>query len=433
MAAMHAVILSIGDELVLGQTVDTNSAYLSAQLVSRGIMTRYHQTVADDVDAIARAIVQACDAGDLVIITGGLGPTDDDLTRAALAQAMSEPLVEDAQSLAQIEAFFAKLQRPMPARNKVQALRPASARSIPNSNGTAPGIQAQLRGARVFVTPGVPRELFPMFEGQIAPQLPAASGGVILTRTIHTFGMGESALAQKLGELMARDRNPKVGTTVAGGVVSARVRSEFPEPRASQEMQATCDRVERALGPIVYGRDKDTLQQTLVSLLRERRLTLATAESCTAGLLGATLTEVPGSSEVYRGGWIVYANAMKTSQLGVDPRQLERFGAVSAEVALDLAEQALRRSDADLSIAVTGIAGPDGGSPDKPVGTVFYGLSFRSDPRRRSAVLARFPGDRFTVRDRAAKTAMQLLRFAVLGVPATTIAWCEPTSASRQG
>ncbi len=426
---MNAIILSVGDELVLGQTVDTNSAWLSAELAGRGIMTRYHQTVADDRAAIAAAIRAACDQAELVIVSGGLGPTDDDLTRQALADAMGVELVQHEPSVEAIRAFFTRRGRDMPDRNKVQALHPAGTEVIPNRWGTAPAIAGQLGIARFFVVAGVPAEMTNLFQHAIAPQLDALAGTqrTILTAKVNTYGVGESDAADMLGDLMRRDRNPLVGTTVTGGIVAARLRSEFPSPDvAHRQLNDTLALVEAALGPIAYGRNEDTLAQVVLTLLRQRTLTLATAESCTGGLIGAMLTDIPGSSDTYRGGWVTYANDLKASQLGVPTATLEVYGAVSQAVVRAMAAGARQRGGADVAVAVTGVAGPTGGTPDKPVGTVWVGLA---DAATTHAVLLRLGGDRDMIRQRAALAALQLLRLHLLGQPLSLVRWGRPADA----
>ncbi len=335
-----------------------------------------------------------------------------------------------------IEAFFAaRGKRPTP-NNAVQAMIPRGARAIPNPTGTAPGIDAPLAQARVFILPGVPSEMREMFRGHVAPEVEALLRAddarprpVILTRKVNTFGMGESALGQRLGPLMARDRNPKVGTTVSEGVVGVRIRSEFSDDElARRELDATTDEVERALGPIVFGRDEQTLEASVVGLLRERGLRLAVAESCTGGLLGGMLTQVPGSSEAFVGGWITYANDFKTRELGVPEPMIAAHGAVSEPVALAMAKGAADRSGADLALAITGIAGPGGGTREKPVGTVWIALARRGKLGEVStrAVQLLLGDGRGVVRDRAARCAMQLLRFDLLGVPWEEMRWGRP-------
>ncbi len=412
---MQASILSIGDELTLGQTVDTNAAWLSARLVERGVVTRRHVTVPDDREAIARAVRQAAGEVELVLVTGGLGPTSDDLTRQALADVLGAPLELDAAALARIEAFFRARGRPMTPSNRVQAMIPAGADGLDNPCGTAPGIKLRMEQTTVIAMPGVPAEMQAMFELHVAPLLADQSGRVILTAALRTFGLGESQVGERLGELMDRARNPKVGTTVSGGVVSVRVRSEFPaaaEARAA--LEATVSEIRRRLDHWIFGEGDATLAEAVGRLLRERGRTLATAESCTGGLVGKMLTDAPGSSAYYLGGWIVYADAVKREALGVPAELLAGAGAVSEPVARGLAREALRRSRADYALALTGIAGPAGGSAGKPVGTVWIALA-RGNPEAPDIRAERFvfPGARAMVRERAAKTALNMLRLAL--------------------
>ena len=429
---MQAVILSIGDELALGQTVDTNTAYLAAKLAELGIWTRYHQTLADDRDLIASAILRAADSAELVLVTGGLGPTRDDLTRQALAQAMGAELKEDAESLKAIEAFFAGRGKALTEANRVQALLPIGATGIPNAKGTAPGIYATLGKAMVFVMPGVPFEMRAMYDAAVRPVITDKAGGgrIILTTKVNTFGLGESSVGQLIGDLMDRDRNPTVGTTVAHGIVSVRIRSEFTDAgEATSQSDATINEVEQRLGAIVFGRDDQTIAGTLLDALREKKLVIATAESCTGGLIGKMLTDVAGSSDVYAGGWVTYTNQMKQACLGVPADVIDSHGAVSGQTVCSMAVGALKRSGADIALSVSGIAGPGGGTPDKPVGTVWLGLASRikdEDPYVR-AIMVKFPGGRPQVRTRAAMCALQMARLHLADRPFTDIAWVMQT------
>ncbi len=422
---MAAVILSIGDELVLGQTIDTNAAWLSERLAVLGVATRYHQTLPDDRAVIASALRRAADS-ELVIVTGGIGPTEDDLTREALADAMDVGLESDLSSLERIECFFRERGQPIPQRNAIQAQHPIGSTVIPNECGTAPGIRATVGGATVYVTPGVPREMMAMFQQSIEPQLRSnnPSAGTLLTCTVHSFGAGESAVAQQLSDLTDRNRNPTVGTTVGGGIVSIRIRSSFPDPRRARDaLEDTAHQVEQRLGPIVFGRNDQTLPDGVLQTLRNRGETVATAESCTGGLVGKLLTDIPGSSAIYVGSWVTYSNQMKTQQLGVPASLIQEHGAVSEPVVREMAIAARQRSGADRAIAVTGVAGPDGGTPQKPVGSVWVGLA---DARETHSLLLNLPGTRSSVRDRAAKCALQLLRLQVLGESLDHITWVVP-------
>lgn len=415
---MNAVILSVGDELVLGQTVDTNSAWLSAQLAASGVMTAYHKTVADDEAGIAAAVRDAAQDAELVVVTGGLGPTADDLTRQALATVLGKPLDLHPPSLERIRQFFKSLGREMPQGNRIQAMVPRGGEILDNDWGTAPGLKVKVGSGTVFAFPGVPREMRPMFERHVRPLLARKNGRVILTETILTFGAGESTVAEKLGDLMKRDRNPTVGTTVSAGIVAVRIRSDYPSAGpAGVHLDRTLALVRERLGTLVFGSGADTLQGVVVRQLRAAGRSVATAESCTGGGIARMLTDVPGSSACFRGGWVVYSNAMKQSELGVPARVLDQYGAVSEEAVRLLAEHARIRSGADYALAVSGIAGPDGGTAEKPVGTVWIALA--SPGHSEPAVTAerhQFPGDRDMVRDRAAKTALNTLRMALLGV-----------------
>ncbi|MFA5042421.1 MAG: competence/damage-inducible protein A, partial [Kiritimatiellia bacterium] len=399
-----------------GQTLDTNSAWLSARLAELGVLTRSHLTVPDDQGAIVRTVQAASELADWVLITGGLGPTQDDLTRPALAKLRNVPLVLHAPSLARIERFFKDLGRAMSESNRAQAMAPEGADMLDNPLGTAPGLRLGVGTALVFALPGVPSEMKAMFERHLAPLLAARTGRTILTRKINTFGLGESVVGEMLGDLMRRDRNPTVGTTVSAGLVSVRIRSDFSTRRQAQtELGRVVNVVKQKLGTAVFSEGDVSLAAVAGEMLRVRRRTVATAESCTAGLLAAMFTEVPGASAWFLGGWVVYANRMKTEALGVPADLIARDGAVSETVVRQMAEQALRRSAGDYALALSGVAGPEGGSPEKPVGTVWIGLGkhVAGQPR---VVAERFllPGDRAMIRDRAAKTALNMLRLELL-------------------
>jgi nicotinamide-nucleotide amidase len=426
---MPAILLSIGDELTLGQTVDTNAAWLAGRLSTLGVGCAEHRTVPDDLDVIAQTITQCAQHADVLIVTGGLGPTDDDLTRPALAKAMGVELVEDPRSVEAIQAYFKARGRTMPHRNRVQATHPQTSAMLENTCGTAPGIRASLGACEVFVTPGVPREMRAMYERDIEPAIKSHVGTArtILTAKVNTFGSGESDVAERLGNLMARDRNPVVGTTVSNGYVSVRVRSESDDPAKAQAMlDDTIAQVHAHVAPLAFGVDEETLQHAVIELLIDRGKTVATAESCTGGLIAGMLTDVPGSSAAVLGGWVTYANAMKTAQLGVPSELIEQHGAVSRQVVEAMARGALDRSGADTALSTSGVAGPGGGTDEKPVGTVWIGLAWRDgDTTGCETRLANMAGDRETIRDRSAKCALQLLRLHLLGEDLDLLRWAQ--------
>jgi nicotinamide-nucleotide amidase len=418
---MKAMVLSIGDELILGQTVDTNSAWLSGELASIGWEVAAHLTMGDDQTSIESAIAHAAGRCDVLLITGGLGPTKDDLTRAALARVLAVPLEMNGDWLRRMEEMFRQRGRPMADANRAQALIPRGARMMDNTAGTAAGIDAEFtppgssRRCRIFAMPGVPREMRIMFRDHVAPLLsPMSRGTVILTRTLHTFGLGESNVGEMLGDLMDRARNPSVGTTVSGGVVSLRIASrQKGREEAEEALEKTVAECRRVLGDLIYGADEQTLPSVIGDLLTRGPIRrVATAESCTGGLLAKMLTDVPGSSRYFQRGWITYSNDAKSELLGVDSGLIARDGAVSEGVVGAMAESARRKSGADFALAISGIAGPDGGTPAKPVGTVCIALAHPSGGNARTFS---FPGDRQAVRDRSAKMALALLRYHLLG------------------
>ncbi len=417
---MTAAILSIGDELVLGQNVDTNSPWLAAQLAERSILTIEQRTVGDDRQAIGEAVAGLSAKVNVLIVTGGLGPTEDDLTREALGD-VTDPgraPVFDERSYEQILNRFRRRGAVMPEMNRKQALRPASMTCLANANGTAPGLIGEIGACLVASLPGPPREMQPMFVEQVLPRLKMPEGIVIANGMVHQMGMGESDAAERLGDLMDRNRNPLVGITVSDAIVTARIRASGAKQWVDEEVARDCARIEAAWKPYGYGREGTTLASATIDLLRTSGLSLVTTESCTGGWLGKILVDVPGSSDVYVGGWITYSNEMKRSQLGVPAEMLDRFGAVSAEVACAMAEGGLRKSAADFCLSITGIAGPRRGDApsEKPVGTVHIGLARRTAGTIK--VFARhflLPGDRGAIRDRSAKAALQMLRFSLLG------------------
>ena len=411
---MNAVIISVGDELISGQTVDTNSAYLARRLAGMGIVTTAHQTVGDDRPSIAAAIKSAAEAADLVVVTGGLGPTADDLTRQAVAEAMGTTLATNAQCLAEIEEFFGRLGRTMVPANRIQAMIPLGAEPLANKVGTAPGIAARVVGKPVFVLPGVPVEMEWMFDNAVVPRLDRRAG-IVLYHTVHTFGKGESDIASGILDLMDRGRNPTVGTTVAGGMVTLRIISRAANPQEARlAIQDTVDQLRRRLGAMVVGEGEETMASAVGLLLRQRKQTLAVAESCTGGMIAEMITAAAGASDYFLGGVIAYANGVKTQLLSVPRSMLETHGAVSEPAALALAEGCRKLLACDWAIGITGIAGPGGGSESKPVGLVYIGLA---GPAGTKAYRHVIPGNRATIRLRASLTAMNHLRLALLGEP----------------
>jgi nicotinamide-nucleotide amidase len=405
----RAIIISIGNELLSGKTVDTNAAYIAAQLRTVGIPVLGVYSVGDEEPAIRQKLALACQEADILIITGGLGPTDDDLTRQAIAGFLGVDLVLQDDLLATLRQFFECRSIEMVQRNAIQAYIPRGASAIENQRGTAPGIRAEFGGKVLFATPGVPSEMRHMLDTFILPELRRlAAGQAIVVRRLRCFGAGESKIAEMIGDAMVRGRNPLVNCTVHEGVITLEVVATASETR---EAEAMAVREEQSLGAVlgnlVFGTGLQTLGEVVGERLVEMGRTLAVAESCTGGLLGSLITDVPGSSRYFTYGWVTYSNAAKHSELMVPLEMIEEYGAVSEQVARAMAQGARRRSGADYAIGITGIAGPGGGSELKPVGLVYIVVDSRDGAETSRYV---FPWDRGTVRLRAAQTALNLLR-----------------------
>lgn len=430
----HAAILGIGDELVRGQTLDTNSKLLSERLMLAGIEPVEHVTVGDDLAALTEALRRLCARAPLVVCTGGLGPTDDDLTRDALAAILGDPLIEDPQALAWLTERLRSRGREVSPAQRLQALRPRSAECLRNDFGTAPGLFAfptiDGRAADVFCLPGPPGELKPMWDTLVAPRLRPEPGVTIRTRFLKVIGLPEAEAAARVPGIMARDASPQVGITASGGVLTWRIRYRggLDAARADAEIDVVAQRIHAAMGEHIFAdvmSGEPTLAAKIVELLKERGETLAAVESCTGGMLGQTVTSVPGSSAAFVGGCVTYSNELKQKLVGVRGETLAAHGAVSAECAGEMAAGGRERLGATWCVSVTGVAGPDGGSAAKPVGTVFVGLAGTGGVVTRRFL---FPGSREDVRQRSVVSALAMLYFAVVrgeqgGEPPAKLLW----------
>jgi nicotinamide-nucleotide amidase len=410
-------VLTIGDELLRGEIVDSNKSFLSDRLLSLDIETRFHGSVRDDPPDMIEAFQRAAARSDVVLVSGGLGPTRDDLTAEVLAKAFGRELVLDPQALAGIRAFFASVGREMSENNAKQACFPEGAEVLPNPIGTAPGFLLEESRALIFCMPGVPRELMRMMDEQVLPRIAARAGSassVVRATLLRTFGMGESTLDAELSDL------------ARSGDVSLGFRTSFPDnylrplargataAEAEARLAELCGAIRQRLGALVYGEGDATLESVVGALLGERGRTLAVAESCTGGLLAEKLTDVPGASSYFLGGVVAYANAAKVSLLGVPEELLAAHGAVSQPVARAMAEGVRERFGADLGLATTGISGPEGGSPEKPVGLVHLALA---DAEHTHADHFVFPLDRARHRQLTAQVALDWVRRRLLGEP----------------
>jgi nicotinamide-nucleotide amidase len=404
-----ASIVSIGNELLNGHTTDTNATYICQQLLSIGIPVVSVYTVSDGIAQIVRALKRAAEDADIVIATGGLGPTDDDLTRQAFAEFLGVELKLNSSLLDDIRKFFEKRNLPMPERNSIQANIPAGAEPIENPLGTAPGICARIQNKLLFALPGVPSEMKQMFEASVLPRLQKQVGDkFVVIRKVQCFGAGESAIADKLGNLMTRQRNSLINSTVDSGVITLHVVATAENKQQAEQLaQKDIDHLRSLLGELVFGLDDQTLPEVVGLQLAAKQLTLSVAESCTGGLIAKLLTDVPGSSAYFTHGWITYSNKAKIEELGVPQELIAEFGAVSKQVASAMAKSARQKAKTDFAIAITGIAGPAGGTKEKPVGLVFISVSSDNICKTKRFY---FSHTRDIIRHRAALTALNMLR-----------------------
>src|SRR6266481_5334906 len=405
-------VLTIGTELLLGYTVDTNAAELGRALAAAGAEITRRTTVADRPDAIRAAVAEALDRSRFVITTGGLGPTRDDMTKTVVAQLLGKRLLLDERLLASIKARFDRMGRPMPAVNRTQAEVPEGAVILPNPRGTAPGLWVEDPGGRVVVLlPGVPREMHGLLVEEVLPRIVARQGGsrrVVLSRTVRTSGVSESALAERVGPIEPEIAPLTLAYLPSVDGVDLRVTAWELEPEDAQtRLAVVVERLKAAVGEHGYGEDGADLAAVLLDVLRKGRHRLGVAESCTGGMVGERITNIPGASDTFIGGVVAYADVIKTAALKVPLETLEAYGAVSEATVRAMAEGAQRLFSADCTIAVTGIAGPGGGTPEKPVGTVWLAARKHTTTRVLTRVL---PGERDDVRRRAAQAGLDLLR-----------------------
>jgi len=411
---MKAEIVATGTELLVGETLNTSAHFLTGKLSALGIEVDYHTTVGDNSERLEAVLRQALARADLVVTTGGLGPTADDLTKELVAKVLGLELELDAGSLAEIERFFARRKGPMPASNKKQAYFPRGAKILPNKLGTAPGALVRQGDKTVLILPGPPFEMEPMFDDYAYPELAKLVGTAaerMHFRVIKVFGIGESAMEEVLGDLL-QQTNPSMALLAKRAEMHIRLVARSADAaKANMLLGETEQQIRAKLGNKVFGRDEETMIGIVGAGLRERGLKIATAESCTGGLLGAALTQEPGSSDFYLGGVVGYANELKEGLLGVKADTLRTCGAVSAEVARQMAAGIRERTGADLGLATTGLAGPGGGSEGKPIGLVFIGLA---TPDGVEAQKFQFYGGRESVRQLTVMAALNWVRLSLL-------------------
>lgn len=405
---MNAEILAVGTELLLGDILNTNARYLSQQLAALGINVYYQTVVGDNKERLLAAYDAAFSRADLVITTGGLGPTDDDLTKETAAEFFNRKLVCDNESLEKISSYFKGTNKGMPETNKKQAYIPEGAVILKNPNGTAPGCMIEDNGRILIMLPGPPNEAEPMFENEVKPRLKAKQEHTFVSKSLHLCGIGESEAAEKIRDLMLSSSNPTIAPYAKTGEMLFRITaSGKDEHEAKAILTPAVDKIYSILGEYIYGEDDITLAEAVMKQIIERGLKISTAESCTGGMVAAGLIDYPGASQAFIDGVVSYSNESKVRLLGVKQQTLESVGAVSEETAREMAEGIARVSDTDIGLATTGIAGPDGGTTDKPVGLVYIAVSIKGKTTVKKLMLK---GTRQKIRSRAVTEILDLLR-----------------------
>jgi nicotinamide-nucleotide amidase len=409
---MNVEIIAIGTELLLGQIVNSNAARIGERLAESGL-DHYRQTVVgDNVDRMTAAILDAASRSDAVIITGGLGPTKDDLTREALARAAGASLILDNDAAEALRERWRRRGMEMPESNLQQAEKPASAAFIENPKGTAPGIRMTVNGSEVFALPGVPAEMMWMLDNAVIPALAADGEGVVTSRLLRSWGESESAIGERLGDLYDSSENPTIAFLASSGEIKIRITAKAGSPAAAEALIAPVEaEVRNRLGERIFGADDDTIEVVVLRQLEARGWTLGTAESATGGMVASRITSVPGASRVYHGSIVAYTNELKASMLDVDPALIDEHGVVSEPVAAAMAEGARSLLGVDVAVGVTGSAGPD--PLEQPMGTMAIAVA---TPETTLGRTLRFPGDRERIRVFASTAALQWLRMTLEGM-----------------
>lgn len=372
---MKAEILCVGTELLLGDIVNTNAAYIAKELANIGIDVYYQSVIGDNDERLKEGLALAFSHADIVVLTGGLGPTYDDLTKETVAAYFHKEMKMDEESLKSIEGFFKRLDRPMTQNNKKQALMPEGSTIFPNKNGTAPGLAVSENGKTAILLPGPPVEMQPMFQESVIPYLMGFSDKVLVSHNIRLFGIGESRIEEMLYDLMKSSTNPTIAPYAKAGEVTLRVTAAADTKEKCEALiEPVIEKITEVAGKYIYGIDVPDLQTAAVNKLMKKKMTIATAESCTGGLISERIIQIPGASEIFGCGVCSYANEIKHEVLGVSEETLDQYGAVSEQTAREMAAGIRKLANSDIGISTTGIAGPGGGTSEKPVGLVYIGF-----------------------------------------------------------
>ncbi len=411
---MKAEILAVGTELLMGQITNTNAQYISSKLPLVGVGVYYHTVVGDNAERLEKSLSLALERCDVVITTGGLGPTQDDLTKETVSRLMGKKLVLHQESLTKIKCFFENLHRSMTINNEKQAYFPEGCIIMKNNNGTAPGCIIENGEKVVIMLPGPPSEMKPMFDEQVMPYFMEKCDFKLESKFLRIFGIGESALEDMLLDLIDGQTNPTLATYAKDGEVTLRLTARVnPGENADEIISPMLSEIKKRTGDALYSLEDEPLDLVAAKLLLEKNITIATAESCTGGLVSEILTNIPGISKVFMGGSVTYSNQSKSDLLGVKEETLSQYGAVSKQTAAEMAEGIREKLATDIAVSVTGIAGPDGGTPEKPVGLVFVALASKDGTVIKQLNLW---GSRNRIRNVTALHVFDMIRRHVLGL-----------------
>ncbi|KAE9629815.1 competence/damage-inducible protein A [Defluviitalea raffinosedens] len=406
---MNAEILAVGTELLLGDIVNTNAQYIARRLADIGVNVYYQSVVGDNESRLYKSFELALERADIVITTGGLGPTNDDLTKETATAIAGKPLVLDQKSLEWIESYFSKLGRKMTENNRKQAYFPEGSVIFHNEYGTAPGCAIEVGKKKIILLPGPPREMKPMFENSVIPYLTQFQDGVLVSKVLRICGLGESQVVDMLKDIIDAQTNPTIAPYAKTGEVTLRITSKAKtRDEASKKIFPVEEKIRNILGNHIYGEGEDTtLESVVAEMLIRHNKTIAVAESCTGGLLAARLVNYPGISSVFMEGAVTYSNASKIRQLSVKEETLSKYGAVSKETAEEMAKGICQSAGTDIGISTTGIAGPGGGSAEKPVGLVYSGVCIDGEVFSKKFS---FTGDRQNIRERTVISVLDWVR-----------------------
>ena len=411
---MRAEIITVGTEILLGDIVNTNSQFLAKELANLGVEVYYQGTVGDNEDRLLESLEESLHRSDMVITTGGLGPTKDDLTKETAAKLFNQELVFHEESWREIEAYFNKLGKVPTENNKKQAYFPKEAIVLKNNNGTAPGAILKKDNKTIIVLPGPPREMKPMFEEHVKPYLQYLTDDILVSKTLRFYGIGESSLENAIIDIINEQSNPTIAPYAKDTEVTLRITAKaISEEVAMDLINPVIDKIEDRVGQYIYSQGESTLEDTVAEMLVNKNLTISVAESCTGGMVSSNLINYPGISSVFMEGCITYSNEAKMKSLGVKKETLDKFGAVSEETAREMAEGIARRYNTNIGISTTGIAGPEGGTKEKPVGLVYFGIYINGKIIVKRYI---FNGSRQQVRLRATKTILNDLRLELINL-----------------